>query len=142
MNTKHKAEEYASVGAMPQKRFKLAKEPLVELPDLIEPQRVSFKWFVEEGLKQIFKEFSPISDYSDKKFELKFKKYELGQPKCTPAPAKANKLTYDAPLRATVVLKNKTFESDKDQEIFMADIPVMTDHGRRWPARPSRCVSP
>ena len=129
MYTKHKAEEYASVGAMPQKRFKLAKEPLVDLPDLIEPQRVSFKWFVEEGLKQIFKEFSPITDYSDKKFELKFKKYELGNPKCTPAHAKENKLTYDAPLRATVVLKNKTFESDKDQEIFMADIPVMTEHG-------------
>ena len=126
---KHKAEEYTSVGAMPQKRFKLAKEPLVELPDLIEPQRLSYKWFVEEGLKQIFKEFSPISDYSDKKFELKFKKYELGNPKCTPAQAKENKLTYDAPLRATVVLKNKTFESDKDQEIFMADIPVMTEHG-------------
>jgi DNA-directed RNA polymerase subunit beta len=126
---KPKAEEYTSVGAMPQKRFKLAKEPLVELPDLIEPQRVSFAWFVEEGLKQIFKEFSPIADYSDKKFELRFKKYELGNPKCTPAYAKENKLTYDAPLRATVVLANKTFESEKDQEIFMADIPVMTEHG-------------
>lgn len=129
MYTKQKAEEYTSVGAMPQKRFKFAKDPLVELPDLIQPQRESFKWFVEEGLKQIFKEFSPISDYSDKKFELKFKKYELGNPKCTPAYAKENKLTYDAPLRATVVLKNKTFESDKDQEIFMTDIPVMTEHG-------------
>jgi DNA-directed RNA polymerase subunit beta len=124
-----KAEEYTSVGAMPQKRFKLAKDPLVELPDLIEPQRLSFTWFVEEGLKQVFKEFSPIADYSDKKFELRFKKYELGNPKCTPAYAKENKLTYDAPLRATVVLANKTFNSEKDQEIFLADVPVMTDHG-------------
>ena len=114
---------------MPQKRFKLAKDPLVELPDLIEPQRESFTWFIEEGLKQIFKEFSPIADYSDKKFELRFKKYELGNPKCTPAYAKENKLTYDAPLRATVALKNKTFESEKDQEIFLTDVPVMTDHG-------------
>ena len=129
MQTKHKADEYASVGAMPQKRFKLAKDPLVELPDLIEPQRESFTWFIEEGLKQIFKEFSPIADYSDKKFELRFKKYELGNPKCTPAYAKENKLTYDAPLRATVVLKNKTFESEKDQEIFLTDVPVMTEHG-------------
>jgi len=129
MYTNPKADEYASVGAMPQKRFKLAKEPLVELPDLIEPQRESFKWFVEEGLKGIFKEFSPITDYAEKKFEMQFKKYELGTPKCTPEHAKANKLTYDAPLRATVVLKNKTFDSAKDQEIFLADIPVMTDHG-------------
>mgnify|MGYP001458911203 CR=1 FL=1 len=129
MYTNPKAEDYASVGAMPQKTFKLAKDPLVDLPDLIEPQRLSYKWFVEEGLKDIFKEFSPITDYSEKKFEMKFKKYEVGQPKCTPEYAKANKLTYDAPLRATVVLKNKTFDSDKDQEIFLADIPVMTEHG-------------
>ncbi len=129
MYTKPKAEDYASVGAMPQKTFKLAKDPLVDLPDLIEPQRLSYKWFVEEGLRDIFKEFSPITDYSEKKFELQFKKYEIGNPKCTPEYAKENKLTYDAPLRATVVLKNKTFDSDKDQEIFLADIPVMTDHG-------------
>ncbi len=129
MYTKPKAEEYASVGAMPQKKFKLAKDPLVELPDLIKPQRESYTWFIEEGLKGIFKEFSPITDYQEKKFEMQFKKYELGKPKCTPEEAKANKLTYDAPLRATVVLKNKTFESSKDQEIFLADIPVMTEHG-------------
>ncbi len=73
MYSKPKADDYASVGAMPQKRFKLAKEPLVELPDLISPQLESFKWFAEEGLKQIFTEFSPISDYSEKKFEMKFK---------------------------------------------------------------------
>jgi DNA-directed RNA polymerase subunit beta len=129
MYTNPKADDYASVGAMPQKTFKLAKDPLVELPDLIQPQRDSFKWFVEEGLKGIFKEFSPITDYAEKKFEMQFKKYELGNPKCTPEHAKENKLTYDAPLRATVVLKNKTFDSAKDQEIFLADIPVMTDHG-------------
>ncbi len=129
MYSEPKADGYPSVGAMPKKKFKLAKDPLVELPDLIEPQRLSFKWFVEEGLKEIFKEFSPIADYSDKKFEMKFKKYELGQPKCTPEYAKENKLTYDAPLRATVDLKNKTFDSNKEQEIFLADIPVMTEHG-------------
>ncbi len=117
------------MGALPQKTFKRAKDPLVDLPDLIEPQRLSFKWFVEEGLRDIFKEFSPITDYSEKKFELEFKKYELGKPKCTPEHAKENKLSYDAPLRATVVLKNKTLDSAKDQEIFLADIPVMTEHG-------------
>lgn len=114
---------------MPAKTFRRAKDPLIDLPDLIEPQRESYRWFIEEGLKQIFKEFSPISDYSEKKFDLVFKKYEVGQPKCTPAQAKENKLTYEAPLRATIVLKNKTFESEKDQEIFLADIPVMTEHG-------------
>lgn len=124
-----KANEYASVGAMPQKTFKKAKDPLVPLPDLVEPQRDSFRWFVETGLKEIFTEFSPITDYSESKFEMKFKKYELGEPKHSPAYAKENKLTYDAPLRATVALKNLTFESTKEQEIFLADLPVMTDHG-------------
>lgn len=118
-----------SVGSLPQKRFEKAAAPRIELPDLIEPQRESYKWFVETALKEIFTEFSPITDYSEKKFELQFKKYELGAPKYSPEFAKENKRTYEAPLRATVILKNKTFESEKDQEIFMTDIPVMTDNG-------------
>ena len=124
-----KHEQALSVGQLPKKRFKNYREPRVELPNLIEPQRESFRLFVEEGLKEVFKEFSPIADYSDKKFELLFKKYELGKPKCTPEYAKENKLTYDAPLHANVVLRNKTFGGEKDQEIFLADIPVMTEHG-------------
>ena len=118
-----------SVGHLPQKRFEKSAGPRVPLPDLIEPQRESFKWFVETALKEVFKEFSPISDYSEKKFELQFKKYELSEPKYSPEFAKENKRTYEASLRTTVVLKNKTFDSEKEQEIFMADIPVMTDNG-------------
>ena len=118
-----------SVGHLPQKRFEKSAGPRVQLPDLIEPQRESFKWFAETALKEVFKEFSPISDYSEKKFELQFKKYEISEPKYSPEFAKENKRTYEASLRATVVLKNKTFDSDKEQEIFMADIPVMTDNG-------------
>ena len=126
---KLKYEDYASVGAMEQKTFAISPAPMIEVPDLIEPQRDSFKWFVETALKEIFTEFSPITDYSEKKFELRFKKYELGEAKCTPEYAKENKLTYDAPLRAQVILKNKTFESEKDQEMFLADMPVMTENG-------------
>jgi DNA-directed RNA polymerase subunit beta len=114
---------------MPKKYFKRYRAPRVELPDLIKPQRESFNWLIEEGFKEVFKEFSPITDYSNKKFELHFKKYAIGAPKCTPEHAKENKLTYDAPVRATVVLKNKTFGGEKDQEIFLTDIPMMTEHG-------------
>lgn len=126
---KNTKDEVVSVGNMPQKYFQVSKAPQIALPDLIEPQQLSFRWFIETALKEIFTEFSPISDYSEKKFELKFKKYELGEPKCTPEFAKENKLTYEAPLRAQVILKNKTFESEKNQEIFMTDLPVMTEHG-------------
>ena len=118
-----------SVGHMPQRTFAKAAAPRIPLPDLIEPQRESYKWFVESALKEIFTEFSPISDYSEKKFEMVFKKYDIGVPKYSPEFAKANKRTYEAPLRAEVILKNKTFESEKNQEIFMTDIPVMTDNG-------------
>ena len=129
-NVKNNAiESGVSVGHLPAKVFSKYRDALIDLPDLIEPQRESFRWLLETGLKEVFTEFSPIADYSEKKFELVFKKYELGNPKCTPEEAKENKLTYDAPLYAQVILKNKTFESEKDQEIFLADIPVMTDHG-------------
>lgn len=127
--SKAKSTTGVSVGHMRQKRFATCAEPRIALPDLIEPQRLSFKWFVETALKEIFTEFSPIMDHAEKKFELKFKKYELGSPKSTPEFAKENKLTYEAPLRAQVVLMNKTFESEKEQEIFLADLPLMTEHG-------------
>lgn len=121
--------EHQQIGKLPVKVFSKFREPLVSVPNLIEPQLLSYQWLINEGLGQVFKEFSPITDYSEKKFELQFKKFEVGEPKTTPELAKVNKQTYDAPLRATIVLKNKTFESEKDQEIFLADIPVMTEHG-------------
>lgn len=89
----------------------------------------SFRWLLEEGFKEIFKEFSPINDYGDKKFELSFTRYEIGAPKYDEFYAKENMLTYEAPVRAIVKLKNKTTQSDKEQEIFLADFPLMTDHG-------------
>jgi len=119
----------SSIGHWPQKRFALSPDPLIPLPDLIESQRNSFRWFSETALKEIFTEFSPIADYSDKKFELVFKRYTVGEPKYSPEFAKENKRTYEAPLRATVVLKNKTFESEKEQEIFLTDLPLMTENG-------------
>jgi len=116
-------------GTLPKKYFKNYRAPRVALPDLIEPQRESFRWLTGEGLKEVFKEFSPIRDYSNKKFELHFKKYAIGAPRCTPEHAKENKLTYDAPVRVTVTLKNKTYGGEKEQEIFLTDLPLMTEHG-------------
>lgn len=111
------------------KFFGRYKEARVGHPHLVEAQLNSFTWLIEEGVKEIFKEFSPIRDYSEKKFELEFSKIELGQPKYDEHIAKKNMLTYDAPLRAIVRLKNKTIGGSKEQEIFLADFPVMTDHG-------------
>jgi DNA-directed RNA polymerase subunit beta len=114
---------------MQQKYFKRYKKPLIELPHLIESQLNSFTWLIEEGISEVFKEFSPIKDYSESKFELEFLSFELLQPKYDEVYAKENKLSYEAPLRVKVRLVNKTHSSEKEQEMFLADFPVMTDHG-------------
>ena len=112
-----------------QKHFGRFKKPLVPLPNLIKPQLDSFQWIISDGLKEIFKEISPINDYSGKKFELQLVSFEIDKPKFGEHYAKENMLSYDAPLRATVKLINKTTGSEKEQEIFLTDFPMMTDHG-------------
>lgn len=111
------------------KYFGKFRKPLSELPNLVEPQCDSYEWLIKEGLKEVFKEYSPIRDYSEKKFDLEIVRFELGEPKFDEYYAKENMLTYDAPLRVIVKLKNKTLGSEKEQEIFLADFPMITDHG-------------
>jgi len=111
------------------KFFSRFKEPLVPSPNLVESQTDSFKWLIREGLAEVFKEFSPIKDYSEKKFELEFTGFKLSEPKYDEHFAKANKLGYDGSLKVTVSLKNKTVGTTKEQEIFLADFPLMTSHG-------------
>lgn len=115
--------------AREKKYFARYKKPLVPFPNLIENQLVSFNWLVEDGLKEVFKEFSPINDYSEKKFQLDFTSFSLGEPKFDEEHTKINKLTYEGPLKARVKLLNKTIGTSKEQEIFMADVPLMTKHG-------------
>lgn len=117
------------MAGLKQKHFGKYVEPRVEFPDLVHHQRESFTWLTKEGLQELFNEFSPIPDYSDKKFNLSFESFEVGNPKYTPEHAKVNKLTYEAPLRATVKLQNKTLGGEKTQELFLADIPLMTEQG-------------
>ncbi|MCI0532650.1 DNA-directed RNA polymerase subunit beta [bacterium] len=112
-----------------QKFFSRHRTPLAELPLLTKIQLDSFKVLLDRGLGDVLKEFSPIRDYSEKKFELEILKYDLGEPKYDEHYAKANKLTYEAPLRLYVRLNNKTFHTTKEQEIFLADFPLMTSHG-------------
>ncbi|MBI3634179.1 MAG: DNA-directed RNA polymerase subunit beta [Candidatus Yonathbacteria bacterium] len=111
------------------KYFARYKKPLVPLPNLVETHLKSYQWLLEEGIKETFKDFSPIRDYSEKKFEIEFIGIEISKPKYDEFYAKENKLSYEAPLKARVKLINKTFKSEKEQEIFMADFPMMTSHG-------------
>ena len=115
--------------ARPKKYFSRYKKPLIEFPNLIESQTKSFKWLVEDGIKEVFKEFSPILDYSGKKFQLEFTSFSLGEPKYDENNAKVNKLSYQGLLKARVKLTNKVVGTVKEQEIFMSELPVMTEHG-------------
>ena len=99
------------------------------LPDLIEIQRNSFQWFLEEGLKEELLSFSPINDYSNR-LELHFlTNYTLGTPKYTVDECRARDATFARPLRIPVRLVSKETGEVKEQEIFVGDLPVMTDQG-------------
>ena len=111
------------------KHFAKYKEPLAPLPNLIEGQLNSFKWLVSNGLKEVFDEFTKISDYTGKKFEFSFGSFELGSPKFDASYAMDQKINLEAPLKIMVRLKNKITGTDKEQEVFLADFPVMTDNG-------------
>jgi DNA-directed RNA polymerase subunit beta len=127
MQTATKSEE--TTAKRPKKYFSRYKKPLIEFPNLIEAQTKSFKWLVEKGIGEVFKEFSPISDYSTKKFQLEFTSFSLSEPKFDENYSKINKLSYHGLLKVRVKLTNKILGSVKEQEIFMSEFPLMTPHG-------------
>ncbi len=116
-------------GKREKKYFSKFKQPLTDIPDLAVSQVESFDWLVREGLKEVFAEFSSIKDFSEKKFTLDFTGFELDEPKYDEYHAKENKLSYEAPLKVRVRLENHIMKTVKEQEIFMADFPLMTSHG-------------
>jgi DNA-directed RNA polymerase subunit beta len=101
---------------------------VLELPNLIEIQTSSYKWFLDEGLREMFKEISPIEDFSGN-LSLEFIDYSLGEPKYTVEEAKERDVTYAAPLRVKVRLINKETGEVKEQDVFMGDFPLMTETG-------------
>src|ERR1700739_933478 len=98
----------------PQKYFGKFREPLVKMPSLVESQIASFTEFVEGGAERVFKEFSPITDHSNKKFELELVKFSFGDLRIDEHDAKKLMRTYEAPLSMVVRLKNKTSADKKD----------------------------
>src|SRR3989339_1190056 len=114
---------------MNKKFFSLYREPLADLPFLSEVQIESYKWFMEEGLKELFKEFSPIKDYSGEDLELEFAEFAVDEPKYDEYQAKALNLSFEAALRFKARLINKKTGEIKEQEIFLSDMPVMTPRG-------------
>jgi len=101
---------------------------VLELPNLIEVQRNSYSWFLQEGLKEVFHDISPIQDFTGN-LVLEFLDYSLGDNKYSVEECKERDVTYAAPLRVKVRLINKETGEVKEQEVFMGDLPLMTDKG-------------
>jgi DNA-directed RNA polymerase subunit beta len=111
------------------KYFSKYKDALVDIPNLVENQIESFETFMNGGLQDAIMEFSPITDYSDKKFELSFLGFDFEYPENDEYHARSNRQTFQARLKAKVSLHNKTLNSTKEEEIFLTEIPFMTPHG-------------
>ncbi len=100
-----------------------------EMPNLLEIQKESYKWFLEEGLREVFADVDSVTDYSGN-LELSFVDYSMKEePKYTEEECRARDATYAAPLKVGVRLRNKETEEIKEQEVFMGDFPLMTDSG-------------
>lgn len=106
-----------------------SQDNVIDLPNLVDHQNKSFKWFVEEGLGELLDEISPIDDYTGTKLSLRFKDYYFEEPKMTEVEARENNISYEAPLKATVELTNKVTGEVKEQEIYLGDYPWMTSRG-------------
>ena len=104
----------------------------LEVGNLIQTQLDSFEWFKREGLRELFNEINPITDYTGKNYELRFLDYEFGEPKYDEEDCRQRDMTFSAPLRIQTRLHIKTGENAgeiKEAEVFMGDFAMMTGEG-------------
>ncbi|MBN2853954.1 DNA-directed RNA polymerase subunit beta [Patescibacteria group bacterium] len=101
----------------------------VPMPDLIEIQTDSYKWFLKEGLAELFDEINPVTDFIGRDLELYFDDYYLDEPKFSEVESRDKNITYEAPLRIKARLLNKKTGKAINQEIFLGDFPLMTGNG-------------
>jgi DNA-directed RNA polymerase subunit beta len=101
---------------------------VLDLPNLIDIQKASFEWFLEEGLRETIDDISPIEDYTGT-LAVEFGEYEFGQPQFSIKECREKDLTYQVPLSMTVRFVNKDTGEIREQRVFMGDFPMMTDQG-------------
>jgi DNA-directed RNA polymerase subunit beta len=122
------AESAAGASAAARKRYARIPEVL-PVPNLIELQLESFRWFVDRGLRELFDEISPIKDFTGKVMELQFLDYEFGDPKYSEEECRTKDLTFSRPLYVNVELLIKETGEIQRQRVYMGDYPWMTDLG-------------
>ena len=102
---------------------------VLDMPNLVQVQLDSFRWFQREGLRELFDEISPVQDFTGTRMELRFGDYEFGEPKYSELECRERDVTFAAPLRVWVSLTVKETGEVKEQLLFMGDFPLMTDQG-------------
>ena len=112
-----------------ERKFFVDNQWKVDLPNLIEVQTNSYRWFLEQGIRELLDEVTPITDFSGKKLELHFLEHSLGEPKYTPEKCRVKNLSYEASLKVHVQLINKESGEIKEQDVFLGPVPLMTDSG-------------
>ena len=121
--------------AQPKKTNHKAREnwgktyPVLPTLDLLGTQKRSYQWFLEHGIKDVLEEISPIDDFTEKNWTLVLKNYRIGKPSNPSTICLQKGLTFDAPLYVNATLINKKTNATIDQEVFLGDIPQMTERG-------------
>ncbi|MDD3285270.1 MAG: DNA-directed RNA polymerase subunit beta [Patescibacteria group bacterium] len=112
-----------------ERKFFTDFKEVMPLPDLIEIQKDSYRWFLEEGLAELFDEINPVTDFIGRDLELYFEDYYLDEPKFSETESREKNITYEAPLRVKTRLLNKKTNQGSNQEVYLGDFPIMTDKG-------------
>ncbi len=112
-----------------ERRTFTASPDAMELPNLASVQSDSYEWFLSSGIGDLFREINPITDFIGRDLELTLLDHYLDEPKFSEVESKSKNITYEAPLRVRAMLKNLRTGSEKEQEIYLGDLPVMTKRG-------------
>ncbi len=111
------------------RRFFTDIRDAVDSGDLIEVQKTSYDWFFKQGIKELFDEISPITDFTGRDLELNFVDYYIDEPKFDEVTCREKNISYEAPLRVNVTLNNKRTNETHTQEIYLGEVPLMTPRG-------------
>ena len=118
----------AARGRRPERKSFSRLKHVLDLPNLIDIQRASFRWFMEEGLRETIDDISPIEDYTGT-LAVEFADYEFGEPPVSIKECREKDLTYQVPLSMTVRFVNTETGEIREQNVFMGDFPMMTEWG-------------
>jgi len=112
-----------------ERRFFTRLREAIPLPNLVQVQLDSYEWFLEHGIRELFDEISPIKDFIGRDLELYLLDYYFDEPKFDERTSREKNITFEAPLRVRAKLVNKRTEEEQEQDIYLGDLPIMTDRG-------------